>query len=221
MSFIHSLHDNLEVIAGIVGSLGVILGVPFLRRFASAIALGLWRNLTVGSQFAAFREERVRAEEAILLRLKNIEREVQYNGGGSMKDYQLRQESYRRHDFWTQARPAMELDGEGHVNLVSEAACRLFHVSTPEDLYRRSWLRFLDSGEVDEFLDTYKDTASNDSLFRWAIQVVNNEGVSQGKWEFRAGRIAPDVGGRKLYSGHWAPVDEEARVVADRSRWVN
>jgi PAS domain-containing protein len=213
---LQSLHDQLALTAGIVGALGVLFAtVPVLRRLVVRAA-GIIKGYVTGPLVL----------QQLFREVMAVKAEVMYNGGGSMKDIvaglrsaQQRQENYRRQDFWSQGRPALELDGDGHVNLSSEAMLRLFHVSSPEDLHRRSWLRFLDSEEVDEFLSAFISTARADSMFRFEIGIRGSQGEDRGRWVFRAVPIKPDIGGTKLYSGHWAPIDEQARQIAARNGW--
>lgn len=218
------LNENLAVFAGIVVSLGAIFAVPPLRR----LVLAAWGAIKGYATGPLLLKEMVAEVRSIREDVSTVKREVQVNGGGSMKDSlarlelgQARSENFRQHDFWTQGRPAMELDGHGQVNLVSEAMVRLFHVSTPEDLYRRSWLRFLDGEDVTDFIESFVRTAKSDSRFRFAIRIRGNANEDRGEWEFRAQPIKPDIGGEKLYSGHWVPIDETAKAVADRNRWAN
>lgn len=152
------------------------------------------------------------------LKVDAIKHQVEVNGGGSLKDSMLRLESYRRIDFWKMQRPALELNGQGHVLLASEAACRLFHVSDPKELYRISWKRFLDGNEVMEFMKSFRETAAEGSLFRFAIGITDSNGAPRGKWEFKARPV--DITGAGLYSGFFTAVDEVAKELAGRCGWL-
>lgn len=163
--------------------------------------------------------------------VQEVKYQVQTNDGGSLKDSVLRTEkklaqvignqtrfeSYRQHDFWTRSRPGMEMDANGKVSLASEAACRLFRVSDPEELFSHSWLRFLDSHHVGTFMQTFRDTAASSSIFRFGIIIRAHDGESRGEWEFKATPI--DHEEPKRYSGFFAPVDAVAKEIAGRAGW--
>ena len=156
-----------------------------------------------------------------------VKSQVVNNGGSTMRDAVTRVEwsvnrlqSFRRHDFWVKARPAMEMDGDGRVMLVSEAACHLFGVSNPDDLCRRSWLQYIDRESVGEFLDGLLDAARNESAFRMEVGLVASDRVDLGQWEFRALPIVGDAPGTKSFTGLWVPVDERAMEIHAKYGWA-
>lgn len=161
----------------------------------------------------------------------SIQYQVQTNDGGSLKDSILRMEagqkgltaglakleSYRQHDFWTRPRAGMEIYSTGIVIQVSEATCKLFGVSDPEELSSLSWMRFLDSHHVDAFIRSFRETAETGSIFRFAINLRDNNGNDRGVWEFKATPI--DDSKPQLYSGLFAPFDDLAKEIAGRNGW--
>jgi PAS domain-containing protein len=163
--------------------------------------------------------------------VESIQYQVQTNNGGSLKDVVIRTElgqqklaqglakleSYRMHDFWTRTRAGMEIDAAGHVILASEATCKLFGVSDPDELMHLSWVRFLDPHHVDVFLRTFRETAASGSIFRFAIRIRDNSNVDRGEWEFRATPIGNSE--PRLYSGLFAPFDPISKELAGRNGW--
>lgn len=198
--FLESLNHKFAIIASIACSLGLL--IPKVRT-------GLASFIRSSRLFFSTHSilEEIRAD------IKYVKAEVTVNGGGSIKDSHARlelalnrQESFRRHDFWTKNRPSMEMNENGHVMLVSQALCELLGISAPEELYRRSWARFLHSDDVEDFLKSFIETASNNSAFRYEVRLHDSHRRDIGSWEFRAQPIEPSVGGVKLYSGYWVEV---------------
>lgn len=196
----------------------------------------VWRQLGRVSRWLRrdtieFRESMVSKMAEISATVAAVNHQVQVNGGGSIKDgvkriedrqiemgkVQIRAESYRQHEFWTRPRAGLEMDATGRVQLASEAACRLFHVSDPDDLTNHSWLRFLDSHHVDSFIRTFRETAESGSIFRFSINIRSDNGEDRGEWEFKATPI--DRAEPKLYSGYFAPISTTAKEIAGRAGW--
>ncbi len=209
-------HLKLEFVAAIVGLIVPLL-LGCVRRLAWRVLKGVVFMFTAPWKIAAD--------------LKVVKHQVLTNGGGSLKDAvlrveegqkmlaagQTRLESYRQHDFWRQPRPGLEMDDHGQVNLASEAACRLFRVSDPDELQKHSWLRFLDHHHVGTFMQTFRETAFSSSIFRFVIRIRDEKGEDRGEWEFKATPI--DAAEPKLYSGFFAPVDAAAKQIAGRANW--
>jgi len=199
--FLESLNHKFAILTGLAVSISLL--VPKVRQGI----IGFYRGARMFFTAPAILDEMARD-------LKYVKGQVSLNGGSSLKDATVRlemafarQDSFRRHDFWTKGRPAMEMDGKGHVTLVSEALCQLLQVSAPEELYRRSWLRFMHSSQVDGFLEAFVETASNNSAFRYEATLHDSARRDIGQWEFRANPIEPEVAGAQLYSGHWVMVE--------------
>ncbi len=149
-----------------------------------AIALRVWRGLLFPIRMPAMIFAELRAINAKLDDAKEkvdavaikaiatekkvdaIKHQVEVNGGGSLKDSLNRLESYRKNDFWRMPRPALEMNALGHVTAANNAACRLFHVSDPRELLRRSYLRFLDDATKSGFIKAFRETAATGSLYR-------------------------------------------------------
>ncbi len=182
--------------------------------------------------------ELAKAVQAVNGKVDLVKYQVQTNDGGSLKDSvlriekqqadlvigqsallkgQTRLESHRQNDFWTRPRPGLEMDSIGRVSLASEAACRLFKVSDPDQLLNHSWQRFLDGHHIAEFRSAFRETAESNSIFRFVISIRVDGGEDRGEWEFKA--IPIDMEDPKRYSGFFAPVDPVAKEIAGRAGW--
>jgi PAS domain-containing protein len=226
-----TLNTHLGLIAGIIGSLLVIVpavrewlwravkGVIFLFR-APFIIQGLVERLVrradEADQWRKGMDERF---TGLTNAVGAIKHELSFNGSNSTKDFLKRMEEHRRHDLWTKGAPVLELDAAGNVTLVSQAACKLFGVSSESDLKRLNWLRFLDGGEVGEFIEAFRSMAATGSGFNFRIGVVAEDGESRGEWDFRAVLIGPRDASA-VYSALFLPADDLAKSFAGRHRWA-
>jgi PAS domain-containing protein len=206
-------NEHITVLLAI--ATGLTLLIPKVRELIGILARR-GRQWVGGNKLDILLETSARVES----RLIAIEKELNFNGGRSSKDMLFLLAKYREHDFWRIGRPAIEMDETAQVNLVSEAACRLFCVNNPQDLYRRSWLRFIASDQVDEFLRAYEQTANYASHFVYRLHIHCQEGHDRGEWELRASPISPEDSSRKLYSGYLSPVCEKAKSVAREVHWA-
>lgn len=143
-------------------------------------------------------------------RLATIEKEMKFNGGRTIKDMLFLNFNYRRYDFRRLSYPALELDGDAQVMLVSDMTCRLFGVTNPEDIKRRSWLSFIDKVPVDDFLSAYQQAVRFQSEFNWVLSIRTGAGEMRGQWELRASPISETNAVNKIYSSVLTPVDELA-----------
>jgi PAS domain-containing protein len=200
-NFLESLNHKLAILSGLAAAMSLL--IPKVRGWL----VSFFRSAKLFFSTHSILEE-IRAD------LKYVKAEVSLNGGGSIKDSHARleralnrQESFRKHDFWTKSKPAMELNENGHVLLVSQSLCELLGVSTPEELSRRSWARFIHSDEVDDFLKSFVGAAENNSSFRYEAKLIDIRRREIGTWEFRAHPIEPSVDGKKHYSGYWVQVE--------------
>ena len=218
-TYLKPVSDNIEAATVIGGALAMVFRTT--RRFVLGAPAAIWKFFR--SPFIILEKvERIEDRQIeIASRLERVEKENQFNGGSSNKDMLTKQEAYRRHDFWTSGRPQMEMDGDAQVSLTSEALCRLFGVSTPDDVMRRSWLRFVDAAEVGDLLKVFKGAVETDSMFRYAANIYNSSGDCQGFWEIQAQQIMPSVHGKKLYYGTMAPLDAKAKEMAGRSKFTS
>lgn len=152
--------------------------------------------------------------------LEVIRHELEFNGGESTKDFLKRMEAHRRHDLWTKGAPVLETDEHGNVVLVSQAACRLFQVSSEGDLKRLNWLRYLDGEQVSEFITSFREMAAAGSGFNYRIQVYSEGREDRGEWEVRAVLIGPR-GSHAVYSAQFYPMDAAAKEIAGRCQWAS
>lgn len=193
--------------------------IPQVRR----IFVRFWRWLRGDHQKQAVIDKLdyvVQALDRNGIRLEGIEKEIKFNGGKSIKDMLFLLFRYREHDFWRIGIPAFELDGDAQMILVSEAACRLFGVSSQEELKRRSWLRFIGhvgadgTGSVDDFLSAYHNTVQFQSEFLISLRITTAAGKSCGEWELRGSPISQENATTKIYSCHLSPASDLARDAA-------
>lgn len=226
-----TLNAHLGLIAGIIASLLVIVpavrewlhtaikGVVFIFR-APFIIRGLVEQVLKRADEAdVWRRGVDRRFAGITESIGQIKHELSFNGSNSTKDFLKRMEEHRRHDLWTKGIPVLELDAVGNVTLVSQAACKLFGVSSEGDLKRLNWLRFLDGGEVGEFIEAFRAMAATGSGFNFRIGVVAEDGESRGEWDFRAVLIGPRDASA-VYSALFLPADDQAKAFAGRHRWA-
>ncbi len=220
--------EKYPVASGLIAPL-VSLAFPQVRR---ALRRAL-RILTRAEAREKEREETLTARKAIMdklgsieastattgSRLEIVEKEMKFNDGRTIKDMLFLIFSYRRHDFWRLGRPAMEMDGDGQVTLVSEAMCLLFGVVTPDDLKRRSWLRYVDSDEVDGILRACLETVLRQSEFSYTMELRSHHGESRGQWELRGSPITPESAKTKIYSCFIDPACDRARAFAASMKW--
>lgn len=206
----------------------LIAAAPFLFPAVRRLLARGWRWLI---RFFPGNKQVIVEIEKLAKTVQEVKYQVQTNDGGSLKDSvlrtesalkqvisnQVRFESYRLHDFWTRSRAGLEMDATGKVTLASQAACRLFKVSDPDELANHSWLRFLDPHHVGTFMQTFRETADSNSIFRFTILIRAAEGEDRGEWEFNATPI--DFEEPKRYSGYFTPVDSVAKEIAGRAGW--
>lgn len=196
------LNEILAVIVAITGSIAILI-----PRGRACIAT-LWKWALGRMGFGKLDE--------ILKKVTTIERELNFNGGNSIRDIVVMQHNRQKEQFWRSLRPSLEIDGEAMVNLVSESACHLFDVVDPDELYKRNYLRFVDGGRVGDFLNAYKETIASRSRFTFTVPLKCIRGNPLGLWEIRLSPLTQAGMSRILYSGYFKPVCEKAKEVAAR-----
>lgn len=193
-------NDHLAVIVTITGSLAVLI-----PRVRAAIGM-VWAWIMLRAGFGKLDE--------ILKKVTAIERELNFNGGNSIRDIVVMQHNRQKEQFWRSLRPSLEIDGDAMVNLVSESACHLFDLADPEELYRRNYLRFVDGGRVGDFLNAFKDTVASRSRFTFVMPLKCIRGNPLGMWEIRLSPLTQPGMSKVLYSGYFKPVCDKAKEVA-------
>jgi len=223
VKWLTELNDHLTVITGIIAALTLL--IPQVRMWAIKGPKSIW--FLIRAPFIILEKvtaiEKTSASNAD--RLTKMEYELRTNGGASTKDVLLRLAAYRDHDFWRTPRPSLEMDSTAGVHLVSQAFCELVRVSSPNDLYRRSWLRFIKCESIDDLLAAFAATAESNSSFRYEVRIITSgglagHGVNRGKWELRLEPITPGRDGKPFYCGYFSPIDAEAKEVATRNHWM-
>jgi len=226
MKLLELFKTHLDIVAGIIGSLLVIIPAvrqAVVRLFKACIFLvrapfiilekveGLEKR---GSEADIWRA-------AVDRKLEVIEHEVRDNDGGSIKDHTKRQEARHRADFWGKGRPAMELHLSGHLILVSEALCRLLSVRDPHQLLGGNWQRYVEAEHIEKMLDLITDIDPQTTLFRFQTRLDDDHRQPVGIWEFNGSVIDPPIAGKRLLSGHWSPVDAKAKEISARYNWAS
>ncbi len=213
------IHDNLAIYGGIAASLTALF---IFRKTALEFLALVWRVIIFPLQLAGKLDD-------LSDMVADVQHQVKTNNGSSLKDAVVRVETqlrnvvdsfsvleqYRQNAFWREPRPCLELDRNGQVILISEAACRLFAIVHPESALRQSWLQFLDGHHVEELKRSYRETAATGSLFRFVIRVYDENRNDRGEWELKATPIGPE-----LYSGFFTPIDTVAKEIAGRNNWL-
>jgi len=142
-----------------------------------------------------------------------IKKEMQFNGGNSIRDIVVIQVNRQKGQFWRSARPSIEIGQFVQVQLVSESACHLFGVADPQQILSRNWLNFI-SGRVDEFLIAFENAMRFHSGINFHLPIRADDGTDRGTWEIRLSPITAQDSARPLYSGYFKPVCDTAKAIA-------
>lgn len=156
-----------------------------------------------------------RIQQQILADVQFIKKEMQFNGGNSLRDIVSIQNNRQKAQFWRSIRPSVEMGLNVKVDLVSETACHLFRVSDPQLIMERNWLNCVAAG-VDDFLQAYEDALKfEQTALVYPLPLKTNDGEPLGKWEIRLSLITPKDSPRPKFSGYFKPVDEIAKTASE------
>jgi len=228
---IQEAHANLEIWAGILVALGVIVAfVKTLRGYAIAFGKALWFHM-MSSYYLREEHEKSNAESqrrfetletlltTLLDKVATMENEWKDNGGGSSKDKINMLFNARQVDLRREPRPLIELDAHGMATFVNDAALKMFRCWDSDDVIGGSWHRFLDFKFRQKFLDSFRSAVSNNSQFGDTIR-ISAGGLDRGEWELVAFPVHSDKSSKKVYCGEFKPADATARTVAEKE-WRN
>ena len=194
--------------------IGAILTVsPFLFPQFRKLLRAIYARMQSGKHMA---REKL---DLILVKVTNIETEIQFSNDTSTKQEVALLKKRSQLSFWQAPRPSIEMDGDAQVMHVSETLCRLLGVWTPADLYHRNWLRCVESGRVDEFLNAFTETVKFKSDFDFVFHLQTKSGEAQGEWKMVLSDVTPPGYSKTIYSGFFKPLDEKAKEIAASLHW--
>lgn len=218
MTHLKYFHETLAAVAAVFTALTVV--IPAWRGFAWRFLKAMWFMIRapffITDQLSSIASKLETMDE----RLVNVENDGRFNGGGSSKDMLVRLVNRDRHAFRRMQRPALEMDENGLVMEANDSVVRLFRVGSANECYRRSWQRYLDPEDVDDFKRAFAETTAAFSSFRFAIRIYDSRRDDRGKWEINAWPIDSGKGSKRVYQAEFVPVDEIAKGVAGRNRWT-
>lgn len=208
--FLESLNNHLALLVAISGALVIL--VPRVRKAV------VWCLRWVGGNLGGKKLDRIlalaetnRAEiKDTRAEISEVRRQFEFNGGSTMFDMLHVVVRRQNQGFWRSLRPAIEMDENAMVELVSESLCNLIGVHDPQELRDRNWLRFVESGRVDDFLRAFADTTDFRSSFAFDMDLRSYSGVPLGRWELRLAPVSHPTARRKLYEGYFRPVTDDA-----------
>lgn len=204
------MKDPFDWIEKHPATLGVL--APLLALFSSRV-----RSLFSNVFHWMFSNRRLLREVAT--DVKEIKQEVQFSNDTSTKQEVALLKKRQYIDFWRSARPSIEMDGDAQVLHVSETLCKLMGVYTPADLYLRNWLRCVEAGRVDEFLQAFVETVKFKSDFDFVFQIQTKDGQNQGAWKLIMSDVTPSQYSKTIYSGFFKPLDDAAKAIAADLHW--
>ena len=204
MNILELVEKNITATAAVVS--GLLTLIPQVRTGLKTV----WKKCCT----------RGRKLDLILVKVTNIETEIQFSNDTSTKQEValLKKRSYLQ--FWRASKPSIEMDGDAQVVHVSETLCRLMGVWTPADLHLRNWLRCVDGGRVDDFLSSYIETVKFKSDFDFVFAIQTKGGVNQGMWKLIMSDVTPPGYSKTIYSGFFKPMDDRAKEVATELHWL-
>lgn len=155
-----------------------------------------------------------------------VKREVQYNGGSSMKDMMVLVELSRHDDFRRQRIPAFECTRECRNVIVSDPFMDLVGAVQEEELEGLNWLGFVNLEDRELLLTSLMATVSQGGSFRGRSRWNHREGDDLGVWEMVAHPVRrkampgdPRAATIIRYRGILQPVDPKARELSESFQW--
>lgn len=201
-SMLKAAEENFAAVGGILVALSLIF-----KKVRSGWA---WLLRWVSAPY----RRRCEKLDLILQKVEFIERELQYNGGSTLRDMVGSLAMRQRMQFWKSRSPSIELDRDACVKGVSETACRLFAVADPAELYVRNWLGFVEAGRVDDFLHSFAESVRFRSQMKFDFAMRDANRKPLGVWELHLSPVTPEGASHPVYSGYFRPVDDVAKAQA-------
>lgn len=205
----HPVESYIENHPVLFGTLAALLPLLFPRVRAWFLRLFQW----------AFSGRKLLQEVAS--DVKAIKEEVRFGNDTSTKQEVALLKKRQFLEFWRATKPSIEMDGDAQVLHVSETLCRLMGVYTPSDLHLRNWLRCVEAGRVDEFLQAFRETVKFKSDFDFEFTIQTKGGEPRGKWKLIMADVTPPGYSKLIYSGCFHPLDNLAKDVAKGLHWLS
>jgi len=160
--------------------------------------------------------------EDISKKIANIDSELNFNGGGSVKDRVAKISNIFDNEFWIKPQPVFMCSDCGENAEVSEAYCQLVGVRSVSELEDLSWRSFVDIGDLSGYDELWKSALSER---RGVVAVIGFQDKYQkprGKWRVRITPITPFISKNEdgfTFIGYFAPADELAQSIWDEHGW--
>lgn len=197
---------------GFVAGATAVLGVLYAFRNR----LRDW--IKKGRAFRKARYDIIEHFPRLLDSVQNIERELNFNGGATVKDAVAFLMKESEIAFWQLARPAFRCLSNGSNQLVSEAYCVLVGISREEFLSHLGWRQFIHEEDRDTYYDSWIDASSTASGFTHTARFQLADGSPRGKWRVR---IVPLTEKEEdlLWVGFLTPEDDLALQISMENGW--
>jgi len=212
---ITEIKDGIEWFAAVVGAVMVI--ASFFaegRKTLRAAGRGVWWLLGVITV-------PVRAPWMVpkmLSMVESMRAELDFNGGGSVKDVVTMDHGVRMHDFRLQPRPGFICDEKGAFSEVTDAMIRLVKETDRSRLLGQNWRNYIYNEDIAKVVDALLGQAASGADFRWRCRWTDGE-EARGMWEMILTAVLRKADGRVRYVGTLRPVDEIAKGIAQRNGW--
>lgn len=160
--------------------------------------------------------------EVISFSVQEIQKELQPNGGGSLKDkvestalsvrylLDINEQTFRNVLF-----PAFQCDEEGKNLIVSNSYLEFLGVSDVQELELLGWQGFIDKNDLERYARAFRVASESKSSFRSPARFISANGEQLGEWLVEGSRLSD---GR--YLGKFVPNDEKAEAIARKKKWV-
>lgn len=170
-------------------------------------------------------------------KVEEVQRDLVFNGGSTIRDMMALVESDRQESFWLQRCPAFECLPDGSNILVSEPYLVLTAVRVDDELGQMDWGQFIFAEDLPGYLSAWREAAALGSVFRARARWTSKLRENRGMWEVLAtpikasGTVVHSRGSiclasdakiqRKIlrYRGRLMPVDDVARKIAEDEGW--
>lgn len=212
-NFLEWVYKNHANTASILTSLTALIGFLFaIKR----------KNLLRPIVIYIKRVTRVDLLEKISERIEYIDKELRFNGGGSLKDQVVKITHLMENDFILKAQPVFMCLEDGSNSQVSHAYCKLVGVDSISELQDLNWRMFIHPDDIDEYDRLWTKALHEKQGVVTIIGVRDQLQNERGRWRVRITPIKPVV--RKveegyLFIGHFTPVDDLAKSIWDENGW--
>jgi PAS domain-containing protein len=214
MNLLEILQSHAQAISIILGSLASVL--LFWRRLQNKIIkiYNKHKNYTKSKHEIPETLKDIKYSISnIDNRLKNVEKEISFNGGSTMKDTLRIVKAEMEASFWLNPRPSFRTTSNGVNVLVNEAYCHLCGVSS-ESLLKLNWRNFADDEEqLDDYTRRWIESSKEFSQFSGKLKIKNYKNEYKGEWIIKIRPLGPIENNDKddyLWHGSLYPFDKVA-----------